>query len=376
MLLQYGERIAVAGWILANAAYARTFAASTQPGAFAVDLILQPEPTPPPTLHSEQHLIRRDGIVDSEQSTLCGWKTYNASQPLQCDESYFCNADSSGNFGCCPSNSANSSVANPCGYATTCYESTCGERCQSDAFAMACISDSYFTNYDCDTTSGYGGGVQIAAPQSVENTTSTLDLTRVSPGAASTTTDSASTNKADPRANMINAVLVFNNNGQPRLTKFYTQLDTAVQQRLISEIFTLVSARTNSACNFLPLPPLLASTSSTDSNDAPSLVTYRHYATLYFIVISTSTESPLALLDLIQVFVEALDRLFENVCELDLIFNFETLHAVLGEMIVGGVVVETGLERVVEGVKTQGRVAKRPVNESSRGAGIGLWAGR
>jgi AP-3 complex subunit sigma len=73
----------------------------------------------------------------------------------------------------------------------------------------------------------------------------------------------------------------------------------------------------------------------------PSLVTYRHYATLYFIIISTSTESPLALIDLIQVYVEALDRLFENVCELDLIFNFETLHAALSEMIVGGVVIET-----------------------------------
>ncbi|PSK60322.1 hypothetical protein B9Z65_472 [Elsinoe australis] len=185
---------------------------------------------------------------------------------------------------------------------------------------------------------------------------------------------------------MINAVLVFNNNGQPRLTKFYTQLDTSVQQRLLSEIFTLVSARPSSACNFLPLPPLLAPpTSSTvpaseQQNDLPSLVTYRHYATLYFIVISTSTESPLALLDLIQVFVEALDRLFENVCELDLIFNFETLHAVLGEMIVGGVVVETGLERVVEGVRAQGRVAKRPVNEGGRGAlggiGPGIWAAR
>lgn len=91
-------------------------------------------------------------------------------------------------------------------------------------------------------------------------------------------------------------------------------------------------------------------------------------------MISTSTESPLALLDLIQVFVEALDRLFENVCELDLIFNFETLHATLGEMIVGGVVVETGLERVVEGVKAQGRVAKRPVNEG-RGGGGGGGAG-
>ncbi len=157
--------------------------------------------------------------------------------------------------------------------------------------------------------------------------------------------------------------------------------DTAVQQRLISEIFTLVSARPASSCNFLPLPPLLASSSSTSStsnehNDAPSLVTYRHYATLYFILISTSTESPLALLDLIQVFVEALDRLFQNVCELDLIFNFETLHAVLAEMIVGGVVIETGLDRVVEGVRSTGKVAKRPVNESRPGLAQGIWAGR
>ncbi|TID24351.1 Adaptor protein complex sigma subunit [Venturia nashicola] len=193
---------------------------------------------------------------------------------------------------------------------------------------------------------------------------------------------------------MINAVLVFNNAGQPRLTKFYTQLDTSVQQRLISEIFHLVANRPNSSCNFLPLPPLLASQSTTTQtpnqqhNDTPSLVTYRHYATLYFMIISTSTESPLALLDLIQVFVEALDRLFENVCELDLIFNFETLHATLAEMIVGGVVVETGLDRVVEGVKAQGRVVKRPgdgqggmsaIGQGLTGAfgnGGGVWTGR
>jgi hypothetical protein len=74
--------------------------------------------------------------------------------------------------------------------------------------------------------------------------------------------------------------------------------------------------------------------------------------------------------------VEALDRLFENVCELDLIFNFETLHAALAEMVVGGVVIETQLERVVEGVKAQGKVAKRPVNESRGGlAGLSMGAG-
>ena len=122
------------------------------------------------------------------------------------------------------------------------------------------------------------------------------------------------------------------------------------------------------------LPPLLApSSASSSSPDAPTQITYRHYATLYFILISTSTESPLALLDFIQVFVEALDKLFENVCELDLIFGFETLHAVLGEMVVGGVVVETSLEKIVDGVKkSEGMKGKRKaVNESGATAALG-----
>ena len=48
---------------------------------------------------------------------------------------------------------------------------------------------------------------------------------------------------------------------------------------------------------------------------------YRHYATLYFVFVVDSQESDLGILDLIQVFVEALDKCFENVCELDLIFH-------------------------------------------------------
>ncbi|KAI9888449.1 MAG: Sigma-adaptin 3A [Vezdaea aestivalis] len=124
------------------------------------------------------------------------------------------------------------------------------------------------------------------------------------------------------------------------------------------------------------LPPLLAKSSTTTTSsepydDTPSLIAYQHFATLYFIMIGTSTESPLAMLDLIYTFVEALDRLFPNVCELDLIFNFETLHAALGEMIIGGVVLETSLDKVVAGVREQGKVAKRPVNEGRGGSGLG-----
>lgn len=48
---------------------------------------------------------------------------------------------------------------------------------------------------------------------------------------------------------------------------------------------------------------------------------YRIYATLTFVFIIDEAESELAVLDLIQVLVEVLDKCFENVCELDLIFN-------------------------------------------------------
>lgn len=107
-------------------------------------------------------------------------------------------------------------------------------------------------------------------------------------------------------------------------------------------------------------------------SDAPTQVIYRTYATLSFIMIATSTESPLALIDLIQVFVESLDRMFENVCELDLIFGFESMHAVLAEMIIGGVVLETNTEKIVASVRSQeGSAAKRSINTTSAGMGRG-----
>lgn len=57
-------------------------------------------------------------------------------------------------------------------------------------------------------------------------------------------------------------------------------------------------------------------------------------------------ESELGILDLIQVFVESLDRSFENVCELDLIFHFDEVILVLSEIIQGGLVLETNITEI------------------------------
>ena len=74
---------------------------------------------------------------------------------------------------------------------------------------------------------------------------------------------------------------------------------------------------------------------------------YRHFATLYFCILSDRSESELAMMDLIQVYVETLDRVFENVCELDLIFNSPKAYTVLDETIVGGLVLEINSQKIL-----------------------------
>uniref|UniRef100_A0A8B9Z0A9 Adaptor related protein complex 3 subunit sigma 2 n=1 Tax=Buteo japonicus TaxID=224669 RepID=A0A8B9Z0A9_9AVES len=85
---------------------------------------------------------------------------------------------------------------------------------------------------------------------------------------------------------------------------------------------------------------------------------YRHYATLYFVFCVDSSESELGILDLIQVFVETLDKCFENVCELDLIFHMDKVHHILQEVVIGGMVLETNMNEIVAQVEAQSKLEK------------------
>lgn len=62
------------------------------------------------------------------------------------------------------------------------------------------------------------------------------------------------------------------------------------------------------------------------STGAGSKIIYRNYATLFFIFIVDASESELGILDLIQTLVEALDKCFKNVCELDLVFHADKVR--------------------------------------------------
>jgi len=58
------------------------------------------------------------------------------------------------------------------------------------------------------------------------------------------------------------------------------------------------------------------------------------------------SNSELGILDLIQVFVETLDKSFENVCELDLIFNLDKVHHIVNELVMGGDMVFSLMRRI------------------------------
>lgn len=160
---------------------------------------------------------------------------------------------------------------------------------------------------------------------------------------------------------------------------------------MVQRIFEVVRERSDTLCNFVELPLSEIEKGSTSSKrkgkskekdiessdynsnneeDEVLRVIYRHYATLYFVFCVDEAESELGILDLIQVFVESLDRCFENVCELDLIFHFDEIHTLLSCMVVGGYVQETSIDSIATLFSSLMKSRKASVQSSSITGGL------
>mmetsp|Transcript_6560 Transcript_6560/g.9558 ORF Transcript_6560/g.9558 Transcript_6560/m.9558 type:complete len:171 (-) Transcript_6560:286-798(-) len=164
---------------------------------------------------------------------------------------------------------------------------------------------------------------------------------------------------------MIKGVMIVNNHGKPRLVKFYQNVTSEEkQQSVIRNVFQQVAQRPDSFCNYLEgiIP---------EWGENIKLI-YRHYATLYFVFAVDSQESDLGILDLIQVFVEALDKCFVDVCELDLIFHADLVHYVLDEIVMGGMVLETNINNILQAIQDQGKMHSNSLkNTTSTGGAVG-----
>ena len=78
---------------------------------------------------------------------------------------------------------------------------------------------------------------------------------------------------------------------------------------------------------------------------------YRRYAGLFFTVCVDVTDNELLYFESIHLFVELLDQFFGNVCELDLVFNFNKVYMILDEFFLAGEVQETSKQGILHRVQ-------------------------
>mmetsp|Transcript_41236 Transcript_41236/g.78783 ORF Transcript_41236/g.78783 Transcript_41236/m.78783 type:complete len:143 (-) Transcript_41236:126-554(-) len=133
---------------------------------------------------------------------------------------------------------------------------------------------------------------------------------------------------------MIRFILLQNRQGKTRLAKYYVPLGESEKTKLQHEVHRLVVNRDPKFTNFLEF--------------RTHKVIYRRYAGLFFSLCVDVTDNELAYLEAIHLFVEILDHYFQNVCELDLVFNFHKVYLIMDEFILGGELQETSKKVILE----------------------------
>ena len=147
---------------------------------------------------------------------------------------------------------------------------------------------------------------------------------------------------------MIKAVMILNSSGKIRLLRMYESfILESEEEQLIKELYGKAVERKKNNSNFLIEKTIL--------KDNYTIVC-RQYATLFFILVCDENENELALLDFVHIFVEALNKMFADICELDILYNPEKINYILDELIVDGNVVQTSLKEAVEALQIQAKM--------------------
>ncbi|KAL1413387.1 AP-1 complex subunit sigma-1 [Vanrija pseudolonga] len=150
---------------------------------------------------------------------------------------------------------------------------------------------------------------------------------------------------------MINYVMLVSRQGKVRLAKWFQTLPSKTKAKIVKDVTQLVLARRTRMCNFLEYKD--------------TKVIYRRYASLFFITSITPGDNELITLEVIHRYVEVLDRYFGNVCELDLIFNFQKAYAILDELIIAGELQESSKKAVLKIVAQSDAIEEAEVSEDS-----------
>ena len=153
-----------------------------------------------------------------------------------------------------------------------------------------------------------------------------------------------------------------------RLAKWFTTLSPKDKAKIVKDVTQLVLSRRTRMCNFLEYkgPPLwdCGIAGSRDRGFAASRrvgltwrvdtkVVYRRYASLFFIAGIDATDNELITLEIVHRYVEQMDKYYGNVCELDIIFNFQKAYFILDELLLAGEMQETSKKTVLRCIAQQ-----------------------
>ncbi|ETN41034.1 uncharacterized protein HMPREF1541_02968 [Cyphellophora europaea CBS 101466] len=151
---------------------------------------------------------------------------------------------------------------------------------------------------------------------------------------------------------VLSFILIQNRQGKTRLAKWYAPYTDEEKVKLKGEVHRLIAPRDQKyQSNFVEFRSSPSHSSSASplvrQNLSSTKIVYRRYAGLFFCVCVDANDNELAYLEAIHFFVEVLDQFFGNVCELDLVFNFYKVYAILDEVFLAGEIEETSKQVVL-----------------------------
>lgn len=126
-------------------------------------------------------------------------------------------------------------------------------------------------------------------------------------------------------------MILLSKTGKVRCIRWYGDYTSKEKQLLLKDIISLVLTRSAKESNIIEYDMTGYATKNTSKNG--HRIMYKRYASLYFVagIEDSDSSNELLILEAIHRFVETLDKYFGNVCELDIIYNFEKCYYIMLE---------------------------------------------
>lgn len=139
--------------------------------------------------------------------------------------------------------------------------------------------------------------------------------------------------------------MLISRQGKVRQQKWFDASSEQERKRVVRDVISTVLPRSTQMCNVVDYKTLK--------------LVYKRYAALYFVASVDVCDNELLTMEILHLYVGALDRYFGSVCELDIIFHFPRAYWMLQEILGAGELQEPVPDNILAAVGRSDREAER-----------------